>query len=104
MGSHGGSDRICPKREESAGFAYACGVHSQKCFFAKARPEWGLRYFSKPMALSLVRKAMAVSVLHGRNFDVCGLPGIVLAQTFRQVPGQTGVMSVGCDSLRRMYT
>ena len=44
----------------------------QKRFFAKARPDWVLRYRSKATALVLSRKATAVSIRQGANFDVCG--------------------------------
>ena len=43
---------------------------TQKCFFAKARPEWLLRYFSNATALDRRWKATAVSIRHGLNFDV----------------------------------
>jgi hypothetical protein len=43
---------------------------SQKCFLAKALPEWLLRYFSKATAFSLERKAKAFSIRKGRNLEV----------------------------------
>lgn len=55
----------------------------QKCLFAKARPEWVLRYFSKASALSLSRKATAVWMRQGRDFE--GVPdfaGIMGCQPF----------------------
>jgi len=42
----------------------------QKCFAAKARPEWDFRYFSKAAAFSLERKATNVSIRQGRYLEV----------------------------------
>jgi len=52
------------------GMPAAGGRRAQKCFFAKARPDWLLRYFSKAAPLDLSRKATAVSIRQGANFDV----------------------------------
>ena len=39
-------------------------------FFANARPAWDLRYFSKLAAFWGQLKAIAVSILQGRYFEV----------------------------------
>jgi len=56
-------------------------VENQKCFIAYALPAPVLRYRSYAKAFSLSRKAMAVSIYHGANLEVCGTcPALCIAK------------------------
>jgi len=46
------------------------GIKHQRRFFANARPEWDLRYFSKASALYLFGKAQYQTNSQGLNFAV----------------------------------
>jgi hypothetical protein len=53
-------------REAWSGVVALCrDKHRQKWRFAKARPEWVLRYCSKAAAFAWSRKAVAISIRHG---------------------------------------
>jgi hypothetical protein len=47
------------------------GITHQSRFFANARPEWDLRYFSNSSALYLSGKAQYQTNSQGLNFAVC---------------------------------
>jgi hypothetical protein len=59
-------------------------IKHQRRFFANARPEWDLRYFSNSSALYLSGKAHYQTSCQGLNFAVCGFTGIM----FRYPPLQ----------------
>src|SRR5438105_8162172 len=46
-------------------------IKHQRRFFANARPEWDLRYFSNSSALYLSGKAQYQTNFQGLNFAVC---------------------------------
>ena len=55
----------------------AVGRRNQKWRIANSLPEPVFRYFSKDTALGSQEKAIAVSILHGRNFAVCAHPPLL---------------------------
>src|SRR5229473_3215998 len=65
QGSCNRHDRCVPSRWGVGGVAH------QRRFFANARPEWDLRYFSNSSALYLSGKAQYLTNSQGLNFAVC---------------------------------
>jgi hypothetical protein len=62
----------CPNAVQRACAAAGAGTENrQKRFFANARPEWDLRYFSNSSALYLSGKAQYQTNSQGLNLAVC---------------------------------
>ena len=97
------ADHIKPRREggpdELQNLRTLCsfcdGRRHYSLFFANARPEADLRYFSKSNARFSSEKARYVFTRHGVNFDVCDTsPELCFFSRGSQIPRNSGVETI----------